>query len=139
MCTDLDHPADVILHGWGESWGAVLEQMVLGMAEFMVPNEGIEGDEEMVLTIEDAKDDRDMLFLVMDEYLYRFSTELFVAKTAEAVQVSGPQTTIRLKGFRFVRGVHKQGTEIKAVTFHNMRISRNPDGAKSNAFVTLDI
>ena len=139
--TDLDHPADIILHAWGLSWNQVLVELVLGISEYMVPR-GSRTDVEKVsrdMEVETGSDSEEV-YNVLDEELFVFSTELFVARRVDATR-DAEQGQIKLvcRGETFVLGEMEQGTEVKAITHHNMRIHRHADGEKSHVFVTLDI
>ena len=140
----LDHPADVIVHSVGRTFSAALEQAVLGMFNFMTPLEDIDenGGETVDVDIEGA-DEKDTVYHLMDEFLFQFCTELITCKVVKIISEEHKQTgEIRIKahgqGERFVRGKHEQGTEIKAITMHNLRIER-PAPDRVDIFVTLDI
>ena len=137
--TDMDHPADVILHAWGMNWRETLERAVEGLANYMVPVHDIEDAKTVEMHVEGADSDNDLVFLVLDEYLFHFATELFVAKHVHLTQCDNNSATWTCTGERFVHGKHEQGTEVKAITMHNMRVFRCTDGTKSHLFVTLDI
>ena len=91
--------------------------------------------------MEDAEDESDFVYHVLDELLFIFCTEFFVAKRVvlEDVRNEGGRWagTVRLFGEAFELGRHEQGTEIKAITMHNMRISQTPE--ETNILVTVDI
>ena len=135
----MDHPADVILHGWGMTWKEALEKSVEGLANYMIPVHDITEAQTVEMNIKGAENDSDIVFMVLDEYLFRFSTELFVAKNVSITQLDDHNVSWTCKGDKFILGTHVQGTEVKAITMHNMRIYRRPDGNKTHIFVTLDI
>ena len=135
----MDHPADVILHGWGMTWKETLEKCVEGLANYMIPVHDIKDSQSVEMQIEGADNDTDIVFMVLDEYLFRFSTELFVAKSVSITHLDEHSVSWTCKGEKFILGIHEQGTEVKAITMHNMRIHRQPDGDKTHIFVTLDI
>ena len=144
----LDHPADVIIHGWGKTIEESFEESILGMFNYMTPLKGVDEIEstEMV-TIEGAHDMDDLLYRLMDEFFFGFAANLFVCKTVKIIEMSSPSTTSTEpdkffakaigRGETFNKTKHEQGTEIKAITMHNMHINQTP--SRTDVFVTVNI
>lgn len=136
----LDHPADVILHGWGMTFNMALSECIKGLANYMIPVNSVGTSETMKMYIDDIDNDNDAVYLSLDEYLFKFTTELFVAKDVDAFYSEGDHCmNIICYGETFDSNKHRQGTEVKAITYHNLHIYRNIDGMKSHIFVMLDI
>jgi len=134
----LDHPADVILHGWGMNWNETLAKCVEGLANFMIPFDNVNTSETMEMHLDDIDDDNDAASLILDEYLFKFTTELFIAKKVKCVHTGNTINCI-CEGETFNPNKHHQGTEVKAITCHNLHVYRHPDGEKSHVFIMLDI
>ena len=134
----------MILHGIGKTFIGALEQTCLAMFNVFTPLEVIEqlNQREEIIHVEDAEDKYDFVYHVLDELLFVFCTEFFVAKQVSIENVIQDENghfsaSIRIFGETFVLGKHEQGTEIKAVTMHNMRIFETPE--ETNILVTVDI
>ena len=121
------------------SWKQAMEQCVLGLANYMIPIGDLADAATVEMHTEGAANEHELVYQVLDEYLFRFATELFAARSVTITQCDDAAATWTCSGETFVRGKHEQGTEVKAITMHNMRIYRQPDGSKTNIFVTLDI
>jgi len=141
----MDHPADVIIHGWGVCRRSAFEQAITGMFNYMTPLTGVREDASggIEVDVTGAHDVNDLLYRLMDEFLFRFATELFVCKRVE-IDAMGPrgedgQLCAHARGFgeRFDLSRHEQGTEIKAITMHNMHINETPQ--RCDVYVLVDI
>ncbi|GIX61674.1 archease family protein [Babesia caballi] len=127
----LDHPADVIITGSGRGFCVALESVVLAMFGYMTDTALVAARSRRVITVT-GNSMTHLLFSVLVECLYVHSSGSFVAKH---VRVSGDvdvkrlleargcvEVTVELYGERFDREVHTSGTEVKAVTYHGLKI-----------------
>ena len=133
----------MILHGIGSTFKGALEQCALATFNVFTPLEGIENraKREVEVTVE-GTDKKDLIYTVLDELLFIFCTEFFVAKNADITEMTvGDDDSVLVKlvlyGETFVLGKHEQGTEIKAITMHNMSFTEEPD--ETHIYVTVDI
>lgn len=140
----LDHTADVQLHVWGTDHGRAHATAVLALHAYMVDDAANSVDCHLCkLVTATGHDDHSLLFAILDEFLYLFHTESFVATRAVTLRLdndgSNRQAVIRAWGGTFDQSVHKQGTEVKAITYSNMQIVK--DGADGNVhiYVIVDI
>jgi SHS2 domain-containing protein len=133
----LDHTADVLLLGRGCDWPELFCQMGHGLMACIGQLRTHEDDArtaELRLTAEDAPN---LLHDWLAELLYNFETRRLVFRRAafdrlEATSLQGRVVSARLElaGSRLLR-------EVKAVTYHQLRIERSPTGWQ--AMVVLDI
>jgi len=82
-----------------------------------------------------------LLFNLMDEFLFFFSTELVVSKEVEIIEFDRENFRIQAvgRGEPFDLARHPQGTEVKAITYSAMQIVEKPDGERSQVYVIVDI
>lgn len=134
----LDHTADVLLHAWGVSLPAALAWLALCMYNYMTPLSEV--DAVHVRSFEASG--HDVYALVhnfLDELLYVFSTEFFVAKELRVLSLDTHNWRIRCVGVgeTFDLSKHSQGTEVKAITYGSMQVHERADNAE--VFVVVDI
>ena len=152
---ELDHPADLFLKIMGSAPSHLLENALFALYDQMVSLAGFEARREITIRVRETGL-AEALRALLGEALYRFAVEGFVAVGAEvdvheAVPAghgdAGPgprepqgevQVTARLWGDDADRLRHTLLTEIKAVTFHRLAATREPDGTWQ-ATVLLDI
>jgi SHS2 domain-containing protein len=112
------------------------------MFGYMTDLATVDIDEDASCEIEAEGHDNDsLLFSLMDEFLFNFSTEFFVSKEVEILEWDKENFKIKAKGRGEVFDLekHPQGTEVKAITYSAMQILEKPDGERSEVYVIIDI
>eukprot|EP00033_Pygsuia_biforma_P004121 GCRY01004518.1.p1 GENE.GCRY01004518.1~~GCRY01004518.1.p1 ORF type:complete len:150 (+),score=23.46 GCRY01004518.1:201-650(+) len=134
----LDHTADVQFHCWGTSLKQAFEATIYAMFDYITELSSINIVDSTEISIS-GHDLPSLLYNFMDEVLFTFSTEFFVAKkvTITDFDTENFSITVKLDGEEFELGRHPQGTEIKAITYSNMQIIENP--GKVDIYVIVDI
>uniref|UniRef100_A0A3Q3VM89 Protein archease n=1 Tax=Mola mola TaxID=94237 RepID=A0A3Q3VM89_MOLML len=123
----LDHTADVQIHSWGGSLEEAFEQCAMGMFGYMTDTETVEPLDTVDVKSE-GEDMESLLFHFLDDWLYKFSAELFfVPRVSFFVSHWGEEFSV---------GKHPQGTEVKAITYSAMQIH---DTEKPEIFAIVDI
>jgi len=119
----MDHTADVILHSWGQSLSEALAQACVCFFSCMTDLKTV--DLKTSFEVESSgRDILDMLYHLLDEFLYKFGTEFIVCRRVEILELDEDVFRVRARGVgeRFDLGKHPQGTEIKAITMHQMKV-----------------
>lgn len=127
----LDHPADVIITGSGRSLGEALEAIALGMYNYMTDLSLVVARHCKRVRVE-AITLPNILFHFLDECLYLYSSEYFLAKhirvcddidIGACLEAREPVSiSFLLYGDIFDPNLHTSGTEVKAITYHEMKI-----------------
>lgn len=120
--------ADLLVEATGETLGEAFANLALGMFNVMTPIGDIAEEEEFV--IEAQGDDLDnLLFNLMDEFLYLNDVEFLVPRRMEiSVDEKHFHAEALCIGERFSRDTHETGIAVKAVTYHMMEIKREDGG-----------
>ncbi|CAJ1357331.1 unnamed protein product [Effrenium voratum] len=118
-----DHTADIIVHAWGSAMPEAFAQVCVGMFNYMTPLDKV----QFVRSVDveaTGHDMLDLLYHLLDEFLYVFSTELHISRCIEILSFDADKLTIRARGYgeKMDLAKHEQGTEIKAITMHMMKI-----------------
>jgi len=118
-----DHTADIIVQSWGRTREEAFAQVCVGMFQYMTELDGV----ELVQSIEveaHGHDVLDLLYHLLDEFLFAFSTQMHISRCVEILEYDEVGLRIRARGYgeRMDLSKHSQGTEIKAITMHMMRI-----------------
>lgn len=140
----LDHTADVQLHAWAEDSARAHAASVLALHAYMVEDAGTTMKADLRVDVRaSAHDEHSLLFALLDEFLYLFHTEGFVATRASTLRLDQDGNKrvviVRAWGGIFEQGVHKQGTEVKAITYSNMQISSHSSDGNVHIYVIVDI
>ena len=98
----LDHTADVQLHSWGATLEDAFAQQVLAMMGLMTELPTVEPSAVREVTAE-GHDLHSLLFHLLDEFLFLFSTELFVACRVAVAHSASTLRCCRSRGPRTAR------------------------------------
>ena len=93
-----DHTADIIVHSWGSSLSEALAQLCVGMFNYMTPLDQV----EIKTSVEVCATGHDLLDLVyhlLDEFLYMFSTEMHICRCIEILSFDEDHFKIRARGY----------------------------------------
>lgn len=135
-CEYLDHTADVQLHAWGKSRAAVYASSVVGLHTYMVDAPNTQATHSACFHAR-GHDEESLLYDILDEALFMFASEAFVITRASVTLVKFDEATahhnhnkgednlivkVNVWGYYFQEGVHAQGTEVKAITYSNMKV-----------------
>jgi len=119
----MDHTADVILHSWGTSLNEAIAQVCVCFFSYMTELEKL--DIKTSVEVEASGHDMlDMLYHLLDEFLFTFGTTFVMCRRVEILSFDQDNLKIRARGWgdKFDLAKHPQGTEIKAITMHQMKI-----------------
>eukprot|EP00030_Apusomonadida_sp_AF-17_P005627 a5599_30.p1 GENE.a5599_30~~a5599_30.p1 ORF type:complete len:226 (+),score=80.15 a5599_30:29-679(+) len=133
-----DHTADIQLHAWGYDLAMTFENTALAMFDYMVELPAMAIKETRRIEAK-AHDLNSLLFAFMDEWLYMFNTEMFVAKQIFISAFDRENFVIRAEGRGeiFDKTVHPAGTEVKAITFSEMQIHETD--TRCDIYIIVDI
>lgn len=143
----LDHPADIILHSWGNDLSASLSNLAVCMFGYITSINSIATNPSQCLEygsniVAQGHDLRSLVYSFLDEWLFNFHDTGFVAKEILVTEFNGEAWRIVSTGKGEVMDVrrHPQGTEVKAITYNAMRIEeKGEDDGRCDVYVVVDI
>ncbi|KAL0221707.1 hypothetical protein RCL1_001561 [Eukaryota sp. TZLM3-RCL] len=139
----LDHPADIQFHSWGPTVEQAFEQICLAMMNYSVDLASVDIDPSCDQEFEvDGVDSENLLFRYLDEFLFRFQSEHFIAKEIKIIEMKMTDEDNfyikgNAKGEKLDFGKHDRGADIKAITYSAMRIEKIDD--QHHVYVVVDI
>lgn len=120
--------ADLLIDAEAPTLGEAFAQIAYAMFNIITPLEGIAEKEEFTLEAT-GTDLENLLFNIMDEFLYINDVEFLVPRKIEMeIDFEKIKATAKCIGERFSQETHETGIAVKAVTYHMMEIKENPDG-----------
>lgn len=139
-CETFDHTADVGLSAWADSPAELLVALAGGLADVICDRCQVRHAEVRTIHVEAP----DMEFLAVDflsQLLYMFNVDHFMqAEASVTVQDRGENgiaLTAELTGETFDPSRHEIRTEVKAVTYHQLKIAL--EGGRWVGRVILDL
>ncbi len=130
----LEHPADIGIRSWGPSFEAAFEQAGWGLIGLLdVRGHGSGKGREVRVSSEDRPG---LLVDFLDELIFLHETE---DAAVSAIRVLGiTETTLEAEIEMVPPDRAPEGTDVKAATYHGLRVDRLPDG-RVEAVVFLDV
>jgi len=119
----MDHTADVILHSWGTSLEQAMAQVCEAFFAYMTEIDQLE--RKVTFEVEASGHDMvDMLYHLLDEFLFHFGTTYVMCNRCEVLSFDKENFKVKARGYgeKFDLKKHPQGTEIKAITMHQMKV-----------------
>jgi SHS2 domain-containing protein len=125
--TIIDHTADLGLRIRGETLERLFENAAQAMLNVMGKVQALQPTETVPIRL-DGRDLEDLLVRWLGEVLYLFQGEKKVTVHAQILSLSPEHLEANLDTIPYVPEKHEILCEIKAVTYHQVEISRNDDG-----------
>ncbi len=127
--------ADVAFIAYGKSLEELMANSAYAMFDIMVDLKDVEPKEERVVEVE-GEDYEEMLFNFLNELLVFYGAENLIFSEFE-VKIDGNKLKAVAKGEVFDENKHKSKIEVKAATYHKMRVWQ--ENGIWKASVILDI
>jgi len=125
-CETFDHTADVGLSGRADTREELFEALAEGLADVICARGGIEKRETREVSV--ASDDVEALAV---DFLWRVMTviqdDAFAVAEVRVTRMSETAIEAELLGEPYDAGRHEYGSEVKAVTWHELKIARQGD------------
>lgn len=135
-----EHTADIIIEAWGDTLEQVFEEAAKGMYEAMTDINNVSKKIQYCVDIEGI-DLENLLYKWLEELLIVTDSKNIVFCDFKVEFVEKTKNTYRLQGCaygeKFDRNKHRAKTEVKAITYHQMRICE--EGGEWKLRYTLDI
>ena len=135
-----EHTADTYIEASGNNMEEAFSNIAVGLGFLMVESDNV--DEKIQKKIEVSAEDKESL-------LFDFLSELLILQDSEGLvfhhvcveriekKVDGWFLTAKAKGEKFNPEKHEQGTHVKAITYHDMRIEEEKETFKVKVLVDI--
>ena len=123
----LDHTADIGIEVWGKTKEEALANTVEAMFDLIADSENVSARQEKQLSISGA-DTADMLINLLREALYLFHSQAWLCKCCEILELSADKVVAKVSGEPYDAKKHQLKMEIKAVTYHTLKIEQLEKG-----------
>lgn len=127
-----DHTADVGIRAWGKTLEEAFENSALAVFEVMTDTTKVERRERREVTVE-GYDLENLLYRWIESLLFYYDTELLLF-SAFKVTIEGLSLRGEALGEKFDPERHERRTVVKAMTYHEMEITKR-DGGYEITFV----
>lgn len=132
----IDHTADLGIEIYGLAPAALFENAALALFDQIIDPAGVKGARKGHLTIH-GRDWPDLMVNWLRELLFFWNGKERLVKKAEILSITGKRLSAGIAYDSYDPGQHTIITEIKAVTYHQIRVEEGPYGWK--ATVIFDV
>lgn len=134
----VDHTADVGIRAWGPSLAKAFEAAGLALFGYMTDLSLVNptSTRDVVVPKEDTSCLERLFFHYMDELLFLYGSDYFIARRVHVTE-EDESLTVHCEGETFDLKRHTQGTEVKAITMHELMVTMGPP--RCTVQVLLDI
>ncbi|MBD3338418.1 MAG: archease [Candidatus Lokiarchaeota archaeon] len=136
-----DHTADILIESWGKDLNEAFEQSALSVMAIISPDlNKIKSEVSKKIALK-AEDKEALLFDFLSEFLYIFDVENLIFKTVKVNYIKKTNSNYEIsaiaKGEKFNLEKHEIGTEVKAITYSQMKIEENEEKTEINLVVDI--
>ena len=126
-CRTFEHTADVGLQGRAETLGELFEAMGEGLAEVICPRQSVKKQKTLQIQAE-SENVESLLVDFLSELLGLFNLEKFLIAGVGVERINETSVAAEVVGEPYDPARHKMVDEIKAVTYHKLRVAHEADG-----------
>ena len=125
-----DHTADLGLEVYGKDEKELFSNAAFAIFDLIVDLQEIDIKETRRLVVKGA-DREDLLVNYLREILYMLNGEGMLLKDFSILEISSRHLVGEVRGEPFNPDKHSIKAEIKAVTYHQVKVEKNKDGWKA--------
>ena len=122
----MEHQADVGITAYGQTMEQTFGNAALGMFTILSDLTSVDESETVEVVVKGTNPE-ELLFNLLDDLLYRFEVDGFLARRVEVKRFTKRQVEATAYGEEKSRHHHIK-REIKCVTYHKMKVEQASDG-----------
>ncbi len=122
----LDHTGDLGVEVWGESWEALLHNASAALTDTLVDHSQVEVRQTVNWKLR-ADSLESLMVRQLEEILFQFDARGMIFAEFRIKKLAETQIECTAEGEPLDREKHHFKTEIKAVTYHQLKITREAD------------
>ncbi len=125
-CKTFEHTADVGLEARADSLGELFEAMGEGLANVICPRQAVKKQKTLQIQVE-SENVESLLVDFLAELLGLFNLEKFLISGIKVKRIDEISVAGEVVGEPYDPTRHELGDEIKAVTYHQLKVARQGD------------
>ncbi len=125
-CRTFEHTADMGLEARADSLAEMFEAMGEGLADVICPRQSVKKQKTLQIQVE-SENVEALLVDFLAELLGLFNLEKFLVAGVKVKRIDETSVAAEVTGEPFDPARHELGDEIKAVTYHQLKVAREGD------------
>ena len=135
-CETFDHTADVGLSARADTLGELMEALAEGLMDVVCDRAGVRAVQRREIRVE-SEDAEALAVDWLSEVLLAFDADHFLAAEVTVREASETALTAELAGEPYAPARHDVRTEVKAVTYHQLSVTRQAGGWVARVILDL--
>lgn len=133
----LEHTADVGVEATGDSLEQMMSALAEGLAHLVCPADQVTPRQQVTVPAVQAEDLEAVAVDLLSAILAQLQGKRFVTASIEVREAGPLRMQATLSGETYDPARHELGQEIKAVTYHQVRVARQGDVWYGRVFVDI--
>jgi SHS2 domain-containing protein len=132
----LEHPADVGIEAFGRNLKEAFEQAALGVTSIIVDPASVDPSEQRFVALK-STDTENLLVRWLSEIIYLYDGEDFLLSDVTISRLTRGELEATLVGEKAVEGKHELKMDVKAITYHQLKVDETLDGVHLTVFLDI--
>jgi len=132
----LEHPSDIGIEARGPSLARAFEESARGFMSVILDPTLVESRESMEIALR-GSDQAQLLVKWLSEILYLYDGRGFVCAEFRISRLGKTYLNATVGGEPFTPSKHRTHLDVKAVTYHQLRIQENQEGALVRVYLDI--
>ena len=132
----LEHPADVGIEAFGHSLKEAFEYAALGLTSIIVEPASVDPSEQRFVSLK-GTDPENLLVRWLSEIIYLYDGEDFLISDVVISRLAHGELDATLTGEKVIEGKHKLKMDVKAITYHQLKVDETREGVVIRVFVDI--
>ena len=122
----IDHTADIGLRAYGKDLKELFVNAAYGMFSILADLENVQATEQVEIKLE-APNDEELFLSWLSELLYQYNSKKIIFKEFSIDKLTENLISAQAQGENLDLQRHRLKTEIKAVTYHQLKVQKIKD------------
>ncbi len=132
----LEHPSDMGIEALGSSMKEVFEYAALGLVSIIVDPATIDPVEQRYVKLK-GSDPENLLVKWLSEVLYLYDGQEFLVSDVTIERLTSCELEAVVTGETADEPKHSFRTDVKAITYHQLKVEEREDGCVVRVFVDI--
>jgi SHS2 domain-containing protein len=132
----LEHPADVGIEAFGHTLEEAFEHAALGLTSIIVEPASVDPSEQRFVSLK-GTDPENLLVRWLSEVIYLYDGEDFLISDVTIDRFDHGELEATLAGEKMIESKHKMRMDVKAITYHQLKVDATPEGVLLRVFLDI--
>ncbi|HZP00747.1 MAG TPA: archease [Terriglobia bacterium] len=132
----LAHTADIGFEAFGRTREEVFANSALALADLVIEPDDVQPQEEITIQVE-GRDAESLLVNWLSEILYLHDSEKWLLREFEILKLNDRSLLAKARGEKFDRARHRIKLMVKAITYHQLKLEKTPEGWRAQVYVDI--